>query len=228
MQMAGRIDGPRRPPANGSPPAKLVVLLHGFGADGNDLIGLAPYLARALPDALFVSPHAPEPCEMSAAGRQWFAIRSFGMAERTAGARRAAPVLDRFLDEEMQRYGLGEKDTALVGFSQGTMMALQVGVRRARPLAAIVGFSGALAGAETLAGEVRSHPPILLVHGDMDEVLPLETLFEATDGLCRAGLWARWHISQGLGHSIGEDGMELATRFLADGLAGRMQPLPAA
>ncbi|HZD26319.1 MAG TPA: alpha/beta fold hydrolase, partial [Alphaproteobacteria bacterium] len=167
-----QIDGPRQPAAGGGSPRQLVVLLHGYGADGNDLIGLAPYLARLLPHAYFVAPNAPEPCGMAPTGYQWFPIGSFDEAERRRGVEAAAPLLDSFLDRELQRHGLDERSLALVGFSQGTMMSLHVGLRRPRPVAGIVGFSGALVAPERLAEEVTAAPPILLVHGDADDLLP--------------------------------------------------------
>lgn len=219
MSLAPKLDGPRVPAASGRT-RKLVVLLHGYGADGEDLIGLAPYFARRLPDAAFVSPHAPERCEGAPMGRQWWGIRSFSADERLRGALRAAPLLDRFVDDELARLRLGPADLALVGFSQGTMMALHVGLRRAQPVAAILGYSGALVAPETLAGEIRSRPPVLLVHGDMDDLLPVEALFEAAQGLGAAGVPAQWHISQGIGHSIAQDGLELGADFLARALAG--------
>lgn len=222
MFARNRLDGPRVPPANGQRPRQLVVLLHGFGADGNDLIELAPYLARSLPEAQFVSPHAPERCEMAPQGRQWWGIRSFSPAERRAGAEKAAPGLDAFLDAELERYGLTGGDLALVGFSQGTMMALQVGLRRTPVPAAIVGFSGALAAPETLAGQATGAPPVLLVHGDADEMLPVTEMLDAASGLGAAGVPCLWHVSAGIGHSIAQDGLDLAARFLADALYGRL------
>jgi phospholipase/carboxylesterase len=221
MSLGPRLDGPRRPAASGQT-RKLVVLLHGYGADGDDLIGLAPYFARALPDAAFVSPHAPEPCEGAPMGRQWWGIRSFSAEERLRGALRAAPILDRFLDDELKRHRLGEQDMALVGFSQGTMMALHVGLRRPRPVAGILGYSGALVAPETLAREVRSKPPILLIHGEADDLLPVESLLDAVQGLAAAGVPAQWHISPGVAHSIAQDGLDLGADFLARALGGRL------
>ena len=221
MSLTPKLSGPRRPAASGQT-RKLVILLHGYGADGEDLIGLAPYLARRLPDAAFVAPHAPEPCAGAPMGRQWWAIRSFDAAERLRGAMRAAPLLDRFIEDELERLRLGPADLALAGFSQGTMMALHVGLRREQPLAAIVGYSGALIAPETLAGEVRSKPPILLVHGDMDDLLPIESLFDAVQGLAAAGVPAQWHVSPGVGHSIAQDGLDLGAEFLARALSGRL------
>jgi phospholipase/carboxylesterase len=150
------LDGPRLVPASGGPARQLVLLLHGYGADGEDLIALAPHLAQVLPEAAFVAPHAPEPCAQQPMGRQWWGIETFSRQERFLGARAAAPVLDAFIDAELARHGLDESKMALVGFSQGTMMALQVGPRRERPPAGIIGFSGALVAPERLVDEVRS------------------------------------------------------------------------
>lgn len=224
MASLTRIDGPRQPPANGQPPAKLVILLHGYGADGNDLIGLAPYWARMLPDTAFVSPHAPEACAMQPAGRQWFAIGNFDAEERLRGAEQAAPVLDAFIDQELARYGLDDSRLALVGFSQGTMMALHVGLRRPRPCAGILGFSGALVAPERLPAEITARPPVLLIHGDMDELLPVMSVLEAAQGLGAAEVAAEWHISANCGHSIAEDGLELGGQFLQRALTGQLQP----
>ena len=149
-----------------------MVLLHGYGADGNDLIGLAPVLAPLMPDVVFLAPNAPYPCEGNPSGYQWFGISRLDPALTLAGVRSAAPLVDAFLDETMAEYGLDESKTCLIGFSQGTMMALHVGLRRARPLAGIIGFSGMLAGPEILKDEIKSRPPILLAHGDSDEMLP--------------------------------------------------------
>src|SRR6478736_138520 len=157
-----KLSGPSLPPQAGGPPRQLVVLLHGVGADGHDLIGLAPLLAERLPHALFVAPDGPEPCDMAPYGRQWFSLQDRRPAVMLAGARRTAPLLDAYLDELLQKHGLDESGMALVGFSQGTMMSLFVGPRRARPLAAIAGFSGALLGSRELAGEARSRPPVML------------------------------------------------------------------
>jgi len=229
MTTALRLDGPRLPPASGRPARRLVVLLHGYGADGDDLIGLAPYLGRILPDAAFVAPHGPEPCDLSPMGYQWFGLAGYdpmnvprdpdALAARhgamAADAARVAPLLDRFVDAELARLGIGDEALALVGFSQGTMMALQVGLRRARPCAGIVGFSGALVGAERLADEIRVRPPVLLCHGDADPMIPCEAMFLAAGGLGAAGVLVEWHLCPGVGHGIDEGGLELAGRFLS-------------
>ena len=209
------LSGPRHPLAGGGPARRLVVLLHGLGADGNDLIGLAPRWADRLPDAAFVAPNAPEPCDMAPGGLQWFSLRTLSPPEIDAGVEAAAPLLDAFIDAELSTLGLGEDRLALVGFSQGTMMALHVALRRARPCAGVVGFSGRLANAAKLDAEVRAKPPILLVHGELDDLIPITSLFEAVSGLSAAGLNVEWHVSEGVGHGIAEDGLRLAARFLA-------------
>lgn len=217
-----RIDGPRRPPASGGPPRQLVILAHGYGSNGDDLIGLAPYWAKSLPDALFVSPHAPDGVPGFPGGRQWFPIGRVDPAQLAAGAVRAAQTLDQFIDGELSRYRLPPAACALVGFSQGTMMSLHVGLRRAEPLAAIVGFSGALVAPEALPAEIRSRPPVMLAHGDADDMVPVSALFGALEALAAAKTAVRFRISHGLGHSIAEDGLSLAGAFLRDAFAGRL------
>lgn len=209
------IDGPRMPPARGGKPDALVVLLHGYGSNGADLISLAPYWAKALPGVAFASPNAIEPVPMAPGGYQWFPISNLDPHLMEAGARAAAPSIDRFVDKELERYGLDDSRLALVGFSQGTMMALHVGLRRARPPAAIVGFSGVLVGARTLKEQIVSKPPILLVHGDRDPTIPIAAMFDSAEALAANGHGAQWHVSYGVAHSIGPDGLELAGAFLA-------------
>lgn len=214
------LDGPRMPPRSGKP-TKLVILAHGYGSNGDDLMGLAPYLERALPDAAFVAPNAPEPVPGYAGGYQWFPLARLDPPATLAGVKAAAPILDKFIDAELLRYGLPSRACALVGFSQGTMMALHVGLRRAEPLGAVLGFSGHLAGPELLAAEARSRPPLCLVHGDRDDVIPVSAMLKAVEGLSAAGIPALWRISPGAGHTIAEDGLSLAGQFLKGALAGR-------
>lgn len=216
------LEGPRMPPRSGKP-TKLVILAHGYGSNGEDLIGLAPYFAQTLPDAVFVAPNAPEPVPGYPGGYQWFGLSRLDPHVTAAGVRAAAPSLDRFIDSELQRYGLPASACALVGFSQGTMMSLQVGVRRPEPLAAVLGYSGMLSAPDTLAAEARSRPPVCLVHGDRDDVIPAAALFAAAQGLGAAGIGSLWKISRGAGHTIAEDGMVLGGRFLRDAFAGRFK-----
>jgi len=209
-----RLEGPSELPHAGGKPNSLVVLLHGLGADGNDLIGLAPYWAPALPQTEFLAPHAPFPCDMAPQGRQWFSLQDRSPAMILAGVRAAATILDDFLDEALRARDLDASRLALVGFSQGTMMALHVGLRRAPALAGIVGFSGSLRGAETLADELRSKPPILLVHGDADPVVPFQALAAAQTALQQLDVPVETLARPGLGHSIDETGLQRAGEFL--------------
>jgi phospholipase/carboxylesterase len=213
------LEGPSRPPRAGGKPKSLVVLLHGLGADGNDLISLAPQWAPLLPQTEFVAPNAPFPCDMAPYGHQWFSFQDRSPEGVLAGVRAAAPILDGFLDEALAARGLDESRLALVGFSQGTMMSLYVGLRRAKPVAGIVGYSGRLIAPETLASELRSKPPILLVHGNADEMVPFESLALAEKALTESGVPVKTLVRPGLGHGIDELGLARGGEFLKSVLA---------
>jgi phospholipase/carboxylesterase len=209
------IDGPRVPPARGGKPEALVILLHGYGSNGADLISLAPYWSRELPNVAFVSPNAVEGVPQVPGGYQWFPISNLDPHLMEQGAKSAAQSVDRFIDRELEKYGLDPSRLALVGFSQGTMMALHVALRREKPIAAVLGYSGVLVGARTLKEQMRSKPPVLLIHGDRDPTIPIPAMFESAEALASAGHGAQWHISYGVPHSIGPDGLELGAAFLA-------------
>ncbi len=216
--MAGELDGPRLEPRNGAA-RRLVVFLHGYGADGNDLIELGRAWQQILPDTAFVSPHAPEPCGGAPTGRQWFALTFRDPDERWIGVNKAAPVLERFLDAELARRKLAPSALALVGFSQGTMMALHVGLRRAIAPVAIVGFSGILvlpnnAAPEAIAADIKSRPPVLLLHGDQDDLIPPQALFHAAQTLAALEVPVEWHMSAGVGHGIDGEGLRHGGEFL--------------
>lgn len=218
------LDGPRLPPKSGRA-KQLVVFLHGYGADGNDLIDLGRTFAEILPDAAFVSPHAPEPCGMSPMGRQWFELTFRDPGERWRGVNQAAPDLNAFLDAELAMHGLAPSQLALVGFSQGAMMALHVGLRRSMSPGAIVAYSGHLVGGEHLkdragakSGEVAAGPPILLVHGDQDNVIPVDALFDAMTSLGKAEIPCQWHLSIGVGHGIDPEGLRHGGEFIAQNM----------
>ena len=224
--MTAKLNGPRLPAKSGSA-KQLVVFLHGYGANGDDLIELGQHWRATLPDAAFVSPNAHEPCPGAPMGRQWFALsaargvddaRSAG--DRLKGAEAARPVIDAFLDEEMAKLGIDESRLALCGFSQGAMMALHVGLRRKRAPAAIVGFSGLLVGPEKLAEATARDarglpPPILLIHGDQDPMIPVDAMFIAAEQLAQAELPTQYHLSMGVGHGIDGGGLRHAGLFLA-------------
>jgi phospholipase/carboxylesterase len=211
------LNGPERAAASGRGTSQ-VIFLHGYGADGNDLIGLAEPLAPHLPDTRFLAPNAPDRCKGNPAGFEWFPIPWLdGSSEKVAHkkAEEAFALLNRWLDG-VTSGEIGPGRTVLAGFSQGTMMALHVGLRRSVPLAGIVGFSGRLLQPERLAPELASNPPVLLVHGDADPVVPHSHLEEAVTALAGAGVDAKSHTSPGTGHGISPDGMGLALRFIQD------------
>ncbi|WP_323769957.1 alpha/beta hydrolase [Antarctobacter sp.] len=197
-----------------------VVFLHGYGANGADLLGLADPLGEHLPDTLFVSPDAPEACAGAPMGFQWFPIPwidGSSEEESMAGMARAVDDLNAFLDALMVDEDLLPEQVALLGFSQGTMMSLHVGPRREEELAGIVGFSGRLLAPELLADEVQSKPPILLIHGDQDDVVPVQSLPQAAEALQEAGFKEVFaHIMEGTAHGIAPDGLGVALAFLRD------------
>jgi phospholipase/carboxylesterase len=218
--MAAELDGPRIEPKSGGPARQLVVFLHGYGADGNDLIEIGRAWQPLMPHAAFVSPHAPEPCGQAPTGRQWFNLTFRDPNERWTGVNSAAPNLEQFLDAELKRRNLPPSALALVGFSQGTMMALHVGLRRAAAPFAIVGYSGLLAvptdaDLDSFAAEIKSSPPVLLIHGDGDELIPVQALFHAASGLAALEIPVEWHISAGIGHGIDQEGLRQGGEFLA-------------
>ena len=211
-----QMDGPRFGPASGDKPEQLVILLHGVGADGQDLIGLAPFLAKTLPNAAFVSPNAPFPCDMAPFGYQWFSVQDRSPPALLGGVQATAPMLNAFIDSELARHEVSAKQTALIGFSQGTMMSLFVAPRRDEAFAGVVGFSGRLIAPELLADEIQARPPVVLVHGDADEVVPYESLSLAEEGLKTAGIEVETMTRPGLGHGIDPEGMARASSFLAE------------
>jgi phospholipase/carboxylesterase len=219
------LDGPRLEPRSG-PARQLVVFLHGYGADGNDLIEIGRDWQGYLPHAAFMSPHAPRPCGQAPTGREWFPLTFRNPDERWNGVNAAAPALNAFLDAELQRRNLPPSALALVGFSQGTMMALHVGLRRAVPPAGIVGYSGMLimrgdAMSEAFAAEIKSRPPVLLIHGDEDQLIPVQAVNHSAQGLAALEVPVQWHISAGIGHGIDQEGLRQGGEFLAKCFAAR-------
>jgi phospholipase/carboxylesterase len=223
--MAAELSGPRLEPKSRRPARQLVVFVHGYGADGNDLIDIGRAWQELLPDAAFVSPHAPEPCGQAPTGRQWFPLTFRDPGERWRGVNAVAPTLTRFLDAELERRDLPASALALVGFSQGTMMSLHVGLRRAAAPAAIVGYSGLLvlpeqAAPDAVAPDIRARPPVLLIHGERDDLIPADALFHAAETLAALGIPTEWHLSPGIGHGIDQEGLRHGGAFLARRFAG--------
>jgi phospholipase/carboxylesterase len=212
------LDGPKFGPAAGGKPQSLVLLLHGLGADGNDLISLAPYWAQLLPNTEFVSPHAPFPCDMAPYGRQWFSLQDRTPAMMLAGVKAAAPILDAYIDAELKKRGLPDSKLGLVGFSQGTMMSLFIAPRRPHTCAAVVGYSGALIGADSLVVDGKSRPPVLLVHGEADPIVPFQAMAAAAAGLKAVGIPVETLARPGLPHSIDDAGLTAGGAFLAQRL----------
>ncbi|MEM1265983.1 MAG: prolyl oligopeptidase family serine peptidase [Pseudomonadota bacterium] len=206
------LTGPRVEARSGKA-TSLMVFVHGYGADGNDLIGLAEPLGPHLPDTAFLAPNAPDRCTNNPMGYQWFPIPwldGSSVEEATKGAARAAALLNAWLDALPEAEGIGPERTVLLGFSQGTMMSLEVGLRRTAAVAGIIGFSGRLLRPDALGDELAARPPILLVHGDQDEVVPPSSMPEASAALRGAGLEVETHVSPGIGHGIAPDGLTLA------------------
>jgi phospholipase/carboxylesterase len=208
------VNGASLKPLSGAAPKQIVLLLHGFGSNGQDMISLAPTWQDDLPDALFLAPHAPQQSSFGA-GYQWWGLSDLSPQALAAGAALAAPAVDAFIDRKLAQYGLTDADLAIVGFSQGTMMGLHVGLRRAATVAAIVGYSGMLTGIGTLQPDQIRKPPVLLIHGTDDPVVPVSALHAAESELKRLGVAVSTHLSPGLGHSVDPVGLRLGHEFVA-------------
>ncbi|MDP9195670.1 MAG: prolyl oligopeptidase family serine peptidase [Pseudomonadota bacterium] len=215
MTNPSSLNAVHHPPLTGRLPDSLVILLHGLGADGQDLISLAPELAAAAPSAAFVAPDAPWPCDMAPFGYQWFSLQDRDAGRVYAGVQTAFGILQGFLDTMADRYGVPGNRTVLAGFSQGAMMALHAGLRQQKGCAGVVAWSGALTGPEHLATETVSRPPVLVIHGAEDEIVPPQVFEPAVRALEGAGVPVEGHMLPGLGHGIDPRGLDLARNFLA-------------
>ncbi len=223
------LKGPSHAPASGQAPTAAVVVLHGYGASGDDLIGLAPFFAHLLPHTIFYAPNAPEGWEGGMMhGRQWFSLGAYDpdlmrrdpekMRDRFQGmidgAKKSAAVLNTYLDQILGAHSLAPGRLALLGFSQGTMMALHVGLRRSAQLGAILGYSGALIGADRLGAELKTKPAVALVHGDADPVVPPQAMAEIETALKGLGVPCQTHLIPGLQHGIDAQGAQIGADFL--------------
>ncbi len=208
-------------PAQSGVTKSVVIFLHGYGADGADLLGLADPLGEHLPDTAFHAPDAPEACSGNPFGRQWFPIPWLdGSSEAAAAAGLAASAadLDAYIDSVLAAEAIEPDHLALIGFSQGTMMALEVAPRRSAALAGVVAFSGRLLRPERLMSEANVKPPVLLIHGDADPVVPFDDMRKAAEALMTAGFETYGHVMKGTGHGIAPDGLGVALNFLRDRL----------
>ena len=201
--------------------SSVVLFLHGYGADGADLLGLADPLAPHLPDTVFIAADAPERSMANPMGYQWFPIPWIdGSTDAAAseGMHRSAKLLDALIDRILAEEGIDADRLILLGFSQGTMMSLHVAPRRMEPVAGIVAFSGRLMVPERLASEMQSTPPVLLIHGNADDVVPFEEMQAAGEALQGAGFTVYAHVMEGTGHGIAPDGLSVALAFIREHL----------
>ena len=207
--------GPSLPRMDGQKPEKLVIFCHGYGANGQDLLGVGLNWQLEMPTVAYFSPDAPHKSPGMPGGRQWWDIAGFSMEEQERGVTAAAPILNMFIDQTLEEAGLDESDLALVGFSQGTMLSLFVGLQRQTQLACIIGYSGAVAAPDLLAANIKTRPPVLLVHGDMDHMIPPTAMTASERFLTQNGVDVQTHLSRGMGHGIGPDGLDLGRDFLS-------------
>lgn len=210
----------RRPAASGKTNS-VVLFLHGYGADGADLLGLADPLGPHMRDTTFIAPDAPEKCAGNPFGYQWFPIPwldGSSEAEMVAGVVSAAEDIDAFIGQVLEQEGITPDRLIVFGFSQGTMMALHVVPRRAEAIAGLVAFSGRVLDPENFAEGILCRPPVLLVHGDQDEMVPPEHFREAGQTLEAAGFDVYGHVMEGTGHGIAPDGLSVALTFMAERL----------
>ena len=209
-----QLSGPEAEPASGGPAKQLIVFVHGYGADGNDLFSLSEYFAHVAPDAAFISPNAPYRCAGAPSGYQWYDVWMQDPAERLVAIRSTAAIFDNFLTQQLERRGLTEANLVLVGFSQGTMMSLFAAPRREKAIAGIVGYSGRMESPDKLVNEIRAKPPVVMVHGDSDELLAVSDMETAAAALKDCGVEIETHVRPGLGHGIDEDGIRVGLEFV--------------
>ena len=206
-------------PLSGGEPKELVILLHGLGSNGNDLISLAPLWAQEIPNAVFVSPDAPFMCDMVPPGYpnayQWFSLQNRDPDTVLQGVQRAAPILESFITEQLDKYGLLASRLALVGFSQGTMMSLYSGPRYHSPIAGVLGYSGALVWESDVDQAILNRVPVHLIHGEMDDVVPISAYVAACEQLKACGFSVTGHTTPSLTHSIDQHGVNSGGKFLA-------------
>lgn len=208
------LSGPEVAPASGGPAKQLVIFVHGYGANGQDLISLAQYFAQVVPDAAFISPDAPYRCDGAPMGFQWYDVWMQDPADRLAAIRSTGEIFDNFVTAQLARHGLTEDKLVLIGFSQGTMISLFTAPRREKAIAGIVGYSGRMESPETLKDEIRCRPPVVMVHGDSDELLAVSEMETAATTLRDCGVEIDTLVRPGLGHGIDEEGIRTGLAFV--------------
>jgi phospholipase/carboxylesterase len=208
------LSGPEAAPASGGPAKQLIIFVHGYGANGEDLISLSRYYAQVSPDAAFISPDAPYRCDGAPMSFQWYDVWMKDPAERLAAIRSTGEIFDNFVTGQLAVHGLSEDKLVLIGFSQGTMMSLFTAPRRENAIAGIVGYSGRMESPDTLKAEIRSKPPVVMVHGDSDELLAVSEMETAAATLRDCGVEIDTHIRPGLGHGIDEEGIRVGLAFV--------------
>ena len=219
-----RLTGPMFEPARTETVKYVVLMLHGYGANGDDLIGLAPQLSAVLPNTLFLAPNAPFQCGGNPfGGYQWFDVWEKENKQRLQEIRLAEKIINKFIDCQMERSGINESNLFFLGFSQGTMLSLHVALRRQNACAGVLGFSGRLEAPDLLNEEIKSRPPVLLVHGERDEVLPIDMMFAAESKLKQNNVDVNTLTRPELGHGIDEEGLQCGIRFFSQNIQGGLE-----
>ena len=213
------LSGPIKKPLSGAKAKSAVIFLHGYGSDGENLIGLAPFMQEAFPDTVFLSPNAPTKMPYYGGGYEWFPLTDRNYAAMLQGAKMVAPIINQFIDEVLAEYELKDENIALIGFSQGTMVSLFSAIRRLQKIAGIVGFSGALVAPELVATDAKVKPDICLIHGEADDVVPFAAMAQAEKALKNAGFKVESHARPNLPHSIDPEGIDIAIKFLKSKLS---------
>ncbi len=217
MNNAQTLNGPFLSPLSGTA-KQMVIFLHGYGSNGDDLLSIGREWAPALPDAVFLSPNAPAVCDQWATGYQWFPIRAVDRAslEREKPVEKVAPILNTYIDQQLEKWGVDESNLIIAGFSQGAMMAMYAMPRRKKACAGVIGYSGMLLEAEGLKAPSIVKPPILAIHGDADEIVPPSCLKDVQNGFTAAGFKIEAVLRAGLAHSIDQFGFMRGLAFVKE------------
>ena len=193
---------------------KIVILSHGYGADCNDLVSIGEYWQRFLPDTAFVAPNAPTVCQINRSGFEWFDLMQTSIEKINEEFKSALVKLDEFIEAQLLEYKLTKKDLFLMGFSQGTMMSLQLGLSYKEPVGGILGYSGKIYNFEMLKKNIKSKPPVVLFHGTEDTIIPLEEMYASYELLRAQSIDVTYKVFENCGHSITPEGLSLGLKFI--------------